>query len=55
MRKELIKKLHDMQKWRRGKRSPMPLSPAEFGEVLDDCIRILRRLDDKKVIEILLE
>lgn len=53
MRKELIKKLHNMQKWRRGKHSPMPLSPTEFGEVIDDCIRLLRKLDDKKVNEIL--
>lgn len=47
MRKELIRKLHEMQKWRRGANIPMP-SPTEFGEAIDVCIRILRKLDDEQ-------
>lgn len=53
MRKELIRKLHEMQKWRRGADMPMPLTPKEFGEVIDDCIRILRKLSDKQINKIL--
>ena len=37
-----------MQKWRRGGKAPMPLSPQEFGIAIDDCIRILRRLNDEQ-------
>ena len=48
MRKRLIGKLHDVQKWRRGARTPMPLSPTEYGRAIDDCIRILRRLSDEQ-------
>lgn len=25
----------------------MPLSPKEFGEAIDDCIRLLRSMSDK--------
>lgn len=42
-----------MQKWRRGADTGMPLSPSEFGEVIDNCIRLLRGLEDKQVDEIL--
>lgn len=42
-----------MQKWRRGADSPMPLTPAEFGNAIDDCIRILRSLNDGQVNTIL--
>lgn len=44
-----------MQKWRRGKGKTMPFSQREFGEAIDDCIRILRKLDDGQVNEILNE
>ena len=47
MRKQLIRKLHEMQKWRRGGKGTMPLSPKEFGEAIDDCIRLLRSISDK--------
>lgn len=48
MRKILIRKLHEMQKWRRGGEGEMPLSPQEFGKAIDDCIRLLRKLSDKQ-------
>ena len=38
-----------MQKWRRGADMPMPLTPKEFGEAIDDCIRILRKLSDEQI------
>jgi hypothetical protein len=38
-----------MQKWRRGGKGAMPLSPSEFGEAIDDCLRILRKLSDKQI------
>ena len=53
MRKRLIRKLHEMQKWRRGGKSPMPLTPEEFGNAIDDCVRILRGLNDEQVNELL--
>lgn len=53
MRKVLIEKLHAMQKWRRGANIPMPLTPKEFGEAIDDCIRLLRGLSDEQVNRIL--
>lgn len=53
MRKALIRKLHDMQKWRRGANIPMPLTPKEFGEAIDDCIRLLRGLSDEQVENLL--
>lgn len=37
-----------MQKWRRGEDIPMPLTPREFGEAIDDCIRILRKISDEQ-------
>lgn len=37
-----------MQKWRRGGKSPMPLSPQEFGEAIDDCIRVIKKLNDEQ-------
>lgn len=40
-----------MQKWRRGG-GDMPLSPKEFGLAIDDCIRLLRRMDDKQFNEL---
>ena len=52
MRKVLIKKLHAMQKWRRGG-GVMPLTPKEFGMCIDDCIRLLRGLSDEQVNRIL--
>lgn len=55
MRKVLLRKLHEMQKWRRGARSDMPLTPSEFGNAIDDCIRILRGLSDEQVNGILNE
>lgn len=36
-----------MQKWRMGGKGTMPLSPKEFGEAIDDCIRLLRSISDK--------
>lgn len=48
MRKVLIKKLHNMQKWRRGGKGEMPYSPKEFGIMIDDCIRLLRRMSDEQ-------
>lgn len=42
-----------MQKWRRGANIPMPLTPKEFGEAIDDCIRLLRGLSDEQVNRIL--
>ena len=52
MRKALIRKLHEMQKWRRGANTPMPLSSKEFGECIDECIRLLRRMSDKQYNEL---
>lgn len=54
MRKVLIRKLHVYQKWRRGARIKA-LHPKEVGLMLDDCIRILRKLSDEQVDEILNE
>ena len=55
MRKALIRKLHVYQKWRRGARIGYPLHPKEVGDMLDDCIRILRKLRDEQVNNILNE
>ena len=49
MRKGLIRKLHEMQKWRRGKLKVMPLTPTEWGVAIDDCIRVLRGVKDEDV------
>lgn len=51
-RKTLLKILHDMQKWRRGG-GVMPHSPKLFGAAIDDCIRILRKMDDKNFNELI--
>lgn len=48
MSKKLIKILHGMQKWRRGGKGEMPFSPKEFGLAIDDCIRLLRKLNDEQ-------
>lgn len=53
MRKTLIRKLHEMQKWRRGSKTSMPLTPSEFGKCIDDCIRVLRKLSDEQFNRIL--
>lgn len=37
-----------MQKWRRGKGKYMPYTPKEFGLMIDDCIRILRKMSDEQ-------
>lgn len=55
MRKTLIRNLHLYQKWRRGARIEHPLHPKEVGLMLDDCIRVLRKLSDEHVNEILNE
>lgn len=54
MRKGLIRKLHLYQKWRRGARIKA-VHPKEVGEMLDDCIRVLRKLSDEQVNDILNE
>ena len=54
MRKTLIRNLHLYQKWRRGARIK-PLHPKDVCLMLDDCIRILRKLSDEQVNEILNE
>ena len=38
---EIIKRLHDYQKWRRGADLPMP-NPKELGITIDAAIRELR-------------
>lgn len=43
--KETIKVLHDSQKWRRGAKIEMPHSPKEFGQAIDNAIRILRKVN----------
>ena len=48
MRKALIRKLHEMQRWRRGADIPMPLTQKEFGIAIDDCIRVIRKLNDEQ-------
>ena len=53
MRKTLIRRLHLYQKWRRGARIEHPLHPKELGLTLDDCIRVLRKLSDEQVDNIL--
>lgn len=49
MRKDIIKVLHDMQKWRRGG-GKMPHSPKAFGLAIDMCIRMLRKMSDEEVM-----
>lgn len=52
MRKTLIRTLHLHQKWRRGGKIQMQ-SPKDIGLALDACIRILRKLSDEQVNDIL--
>lgn len=47
MRKEVIKVLHEMQKWRRGNGDVMPYSPKQFGIAIDVSIRVLRGMSDE--------
>ena len=42
-----------MQKWRRGGKGEIPFSPKEFGLAIDDCIRLLRNMDDKLFNELM--
>ena len=42
-----------MQKWRRGKKTPMPYSPTTFGAAIDICIRLLRRMNDEQFNELM--
>lgn len=37
--------LHLHQKWRRGAINEMPLTAKEYGEALDEAIRLLRQYD----------
>ena len=50
-KKEAIKILHEMQKWRRKRNGvgfdPMPYSPKEFGEAIDFAMNYMRRTDDE--------
>ena len=48
MRRELIRKLEKMQKWRRGAKISMPYSPREFGLMIDDCIMVLKGITDEQ-------
>ena len=52
MRKNLIRKLHMYQKWRRGGKFPQP-HPKDVELMLDDCIRLLRRLSDEQYNELM--
>lgn len=52
MRKELIRKLRKMQKWRRGADMHMPYSPKEFGFMIDECIKVLEGITDEQYDEI---
>ena len=52
MRKTLIRKLHLYQKWRRGARTKA-LHPKEVGLMIDDCIRVLRKLSDEQFNELI--
>ena len=54
MRKDLIRRLHAYQKWRRGARVNA-LHPKDVGLMLDGCIRLLRKLSDEQVNDILNE
>ena len=46
--KQVIHALHLHQKWRRGAIADAPLTPKEYGEVLDEAIKLLREYDRKK-------
>ena len=43
--KQVIHALHLHQKWRRGTINEMPLKAKEYGEALDEAIRLLRQYD----------
>ena len=47
MKKEVIRILHEMQKWRRGNGNVMPYSPKQFGIAIDVSIRVLRRISNE--------
>lgn len=46
--KQVIHALHLHQKWRRGAISEMPLTAKEYGETLDEAIRLLRQYDKQQ-------
>lgn len=46
--KQVIHALHLHQKWRRGAMSEMPLTAKEYGEALDEAIRLLRQYDKQQ-------
>ena len=48
MRKELIRRLKKMQKWRRGYGMNMPYTPREFGLMIDECIKVLKAITDEQ-------
>lgn len=45
--KNIVKRLHYIQKWRRGAKIIMP-SPEEFGKAIDDAIRYIRHNEKEK-------
>lgn len=46
--KQVIHALHLHQKWRRGAISEMPLTAREYGEALDEAIRLLRQYNKQQ-------
>lgn len=46
--KQVIHALHLHQKWRRGAISEMPLMAKEYGQALDEAIRLLRQYDKQQ-------
>lgn len=46
--KQVIHALHLHQKWRRGAISEMPLTAKEYGQALDEAIRLLRQYDKQQ-------
>ena len=52
MRNKLKEKLNTTNMWRRGADIPMP-SPKEFGEAIDDCIKLLERMSDEQFKELM--
>lgn len=45
--KNIVKRLHYIQKWRRGAKIIMP-SPEEVGKAIDDAIRYIRQNEKNK-------
>ena len=43
--KQVIHALHLHQKWRRGAINEIPLTAREYGEALDEAIKLLRKYD----------